>query len=181
MLQKTLFGAGFVFLLVLAVTPREEQTDTLADVSGEDTSGTASPWAAKASVAETASQTADGWGTSLQRRADGHFYADAHVNDVSTHFMVDTGASTIALTGSDAEAIGIYWSEEDIQPVARGASGTVHGIRVNLERVELGGFEASNLSAIVVPEGLDVSLLGQSFLSTIDNVQITDDTMVLER
>lgn len=103
------------------------------------------------------------------------------MNDVSTRFMVDTGASTIALTGEDAEAIGLYWSEDDIRRVARGASGAVYGVHVTLEQVELGGFEARNLSAIIVPEGLDISLLGQSFLGTIENVHIRGDEMVLER
>lgn len=178
MLGKTLLAVGMIFVAVLAFTPRGEELDSLAaaaEVSGEKSSQ--NPWASEsANVA-----IYDGWGTSLQRRPDGHFYADAYVNDVSTRFMVDTGASTIALTGEDAEAIGLYWSEDDIRPVARGASGAVYGVHVTLEQVELGGFEARNLSAIIVPEGLDISLLGQSFLGTIENVHIRGDEMVLER
>lgn len=180
MLQRTLFGTGFIFLVVLVFMPRQDETDSLS-VARDATPNAASAWTESTSEQAMKSDTGNGWGTTLQRRADGHFYAEAHVNDVSTRFMVDTGASTIALTGSDAEAIGLYWTEDDIEPVARGASGTVYGVRVKLEHVELGGFEARNLSAIVVPDGLDVSLLGQSFLGTIGNVQIRDDEMVLER
>ena len=118
MLGKTLLAVGMIFLAVLAFTPRGEELDALAaagDVTIEESSQ--NPWATQSANVTTY----DGWGTSLPRQGDGHFYADAYVNDVSTRFMVDTGASTIALTGEDAEAIGLYWSDEDVQPVARGA------------------------------------------------------------
>ena len=96
-----------------------------------------------------------------------------------THFLVDTGASIIALTGADAEAIGLDWSEADVVPIGRGASGTVHGVPVRLERVELGGFEATDVEAAIVPQGLDVSLLGQSFLSKLHGVRIEGDRMIV--
>ena len=178
MIGKTLVAAGILFVAVLAFTPHGEQLDELA-AAGNDASQTSAQdqWAGQS--ANVASY--DGWGTSLPRQPNGHFYADVYVDDVSTQFMVDTGATTIALTGADAEAIGFSWSEDDIVPVARGASGTVYGVHVMLGRVELNGFEARDLSAIIVPEGLDVSLLGQSFLGTIENVHIRGDEMVLER
>lgn len=118
--------------------------------------------------------------TELPRAADGHFYADATVNGGSrVNFLVDTGASMVALTGADASAAGIYWSDADVQMVARGASGPVYGVAITLDRVSLGGHEARNVSAIIVPEGLGISLLGQSFLSTIQPVRIDSDRMVL--
>ena len=43
----------------------------------------------------------------------------------------------------------------------------------------LGGHEARNVRAVIVPDGLAVSLLGQSFLTTIQPVRIEDDRMVL--
>ena len=59
------------------------------------------------------------------------------------------------------------------------ASGTVYGVPVTLAKVRLGGFETSGVRAVVVPEGLEVSLLGQSFLSQIDKVEIQQDNMIL--
>lgn len=117
--------------------------------------------------------------TELPRAADGHFYADASINGARTKFLVDTGASVIALTGPDARAAGLYWSDADVRQVARGASGPVHGVEVTLEQVVLGGHEARNIRAVIVPEGLEVSLLGQSFLSTIQPMRIEADRMVL--
>ena len=115
----------------------------------------------------------------LPRSADGHFYADATVEGVSAHMLVDTGASVVALTGEDAEAIGLTWDERDVEPVAEGASGPVYGVRIVLDRIELGDFEARSVEAIVVPYGLGVSLLGQSFLSQVPRVQMEQDRMVL--
>ena len=63
--------------------------------------------------------------------------------------------------------------------IGKGASGTVYGVPVLLGRVELGRFDMSNVEAVVVPEGLDISLLGQTFLTRIPTVAITDGTLTL--
>ena len=115
----------------------------------------------------------------LPREADGHFYADVVVDGASAHMLVDTGATTVALTGEDAEAMGLSWTDADVQPVARGANGTVYGVAVMLDHVQLGELEATGVEAIVVPEGLGISLLGQSFLSKIQRVEMDQDRMVL--
>ncbi len=115
----------------------------------------------------------------LEREADGHFYADVSVNGQSARMLVDTGASVIALTGADASAIGLSWDESDVGPVAQGANGPVYGVRMMLPDVELGEFAAQGVPALIIPDGLRVSLLGQSFLSTIARVEIAGDAMVL--
>jgi aspartyl protease family protein len=115
----------------------------------------------------------------LEREADGHFYADVEVDGATAHMLVDTGASVVALTDEDAEALGIAWDPGAVRPVARGASGAVHGVPVTIERMQLGGIEVAQVEAIVVPEGLGVSLLGQSFLSQIQRVEMNQGRMVL--
>lgn len=126
--------------------------------------------------------TSSGWGheVTLQREYDGHFYADVTIDGVPSRMLVDTGASVVALTGDDALAMGLYWDESQVAPVAQGASGTVYGVNTSLPRMRLGDFEAQDVRAVIIPEGLGVSLLGQSFLETIDHVRIADDRMVLE-
>jgi aspartyl protease family protein len=117
--------------------------------------------------------------TVLGRQPDGHFYADATIDGVRINFLVDTGASMIALTGQDAAALGIEWDEASLQPIGRGANGVVNGVPISLDRVEIEGIEARAVQAAIIPEGLDVSLLGQSFLSKIQNVEISGDEMKL--
>ncbi|TCM18811.1 aspartyl protease family protein [Novosphingobium sp. PhB165] len=117
--------------------------------------------------------------TVLSRAPDGHFYADADVEQRRTHFLVDTGATIVALTGNDARAIGLDWNDSDLMPIGRGANGTVYGVPVSIGRMELGGLEAHDVQAAIVPSGLDVSLLGQSFLSHVGNVRIEGEHMTL--
>lgn len=118
-------------------------------------------------------------GAVLERQMDGHFYADAAVNGSDVHFLVDTGASAIALTGDDARSLGLQWNDNDLMPIGRGASGTVMGVPVTLSSVELGGIRAQSVQGAIIPEGLDVSLLGQSFLSKAESIKINDNKMEL--
>lgn len=117
--------------------------------------------------------------TVLSREADGHFYTPASVGGAQIHFLVDTGASIVALTADDAAAIGLSWDPPSIRPIGRGANGPVNGVPVMLDRVEINGLEVQGVPAAIIPEGLDISLLGQSFLSKIENVEISEDQMRL--
>jgi len=115
----------------------------------------------------------------LHQQDDGHFYASPAINSVPIDALVDTGASVIALTGADAQAIGLTWDQSQVGIVGRGASGPIEGVQVRLDRVELGSFEVHDVDAMIIPEGLHVSLLGQSFLSRIPNVAIANGEMSL--
>lgn len=150
--------------------------------SDADHPGKASANQADDAASLAAMHSKDGWlagQTVLRREDDGHFYADAYIDGGSYRFLVDTGASVIALTGSDAEAMGLEWDEAQLKPIGKGASGTVYGVATKIPHIEVGGFEAQNVPATIIPEGLHVSLLGQSFLSRIDNVEISGDEMRL--
>ena len=124
---------------------------------------------------------ATGWtdNLTLPRANDGHFYAQIDIDGRTARLMVDTGASVVALTGADARALGLLWDESAIGVVAQGASGPVLGVPVMLPRIALGGFEVENVPAIIVPDGLFVSLLGQSFLERLGKVEIAGETMVV--
>lgn len=115
----------------------------------------------------------------LERQPDGHFYAEAEVDGTGIRFLVDTGASMIALNGEDAEALGLSWSEDELQHVGRGVNGDVFGKPVKLASVTVGDLQADDVEAVIIPKGLDVSLLGQSFLARVDNVAIEGDRMTL--
>lgn len=115
----------------------------------------------------------------LERAGDGHFYADVLVEGATARMLVDTGASVVALTGEDADALGVEWDEEAVRPVARGASGDVYGVRVTIGSMQVGEFEVQAVDAVVVPEGLGISLLGQSFLSQVPRVAMDKEKMVL--
>ena len=115
----------------------------------------------------------------LERQPDGHFYAEGDVGGTSIRLMVDTGASMIALSAADARKLGFDWNASELQHVGRGVNGDVKGKPVMLDSVTVGDLQADNVEAVIIPEGLDVSLLGQSFLSQVENVQIEGDRMTL--
>ena len=114
----------------------------------------------------------------LQRSSDGHFYADVQINGATIHALVDTGASEIALSRADASSAGVATSIGMPGVVGEGADGEVHGEVVKLDRVTLGHRTAEGMSAVVLSAG-EQSLLGQSFLSKFDSVEIRGDVMVL--
>ena len=129
---------------------------------------------------DRSAQSSDpGSGTvTLERSFDGHFYADAQVNGATVHFLVDTGASGIALAADDARRAGLAYDSHQAEVIGSGASGEVLGQFVRLNRVEL-GLRSVNDTPAVILDGGDRSLLGQSFLSKFDSVEVHGNTMVL--
>lgn len=115
----------------------------------------------------------------LARAADGHFYADAMVNGAPVRFMVDTGASSIALSAEDARRVGLAFSAGEFTGQAQTASGTVGIKPVALDRVTIGPLEATQVDAAIVEQGLGISLLGQSWLRRVGTVTINGDVMEL--
>jgi aspartyl protease family protein len=117
--------------------------------------------------------------TVLKRHADGHFYADVMVNDHVIHFLVDTGASAIALTQEDARSAGVEFDPNKFEVVGSGASGDVMGQLVSIHHIALGQKEAWDLKGAVLKDGLGISLLGQNYLEQIGSVSIGRDEMTL--
>ena len=149
-----------------------------ADAQVNEDRGTILVSAEEQSTDDGFDSVGSGDGVDLRRSSDGHFYADVTVNGAPVRFLVDTGASGIALSRDDARRVGLAISSRMDQVVGRGASGDVRGEVVQLDRVELGGHSAENIPAVVL-DGGPQSLLGQSFLSEFDSVQIKGDKMLL--
>lgn len=116
--------------------------------------------------------------TVLTRESNGHFYTAADVNGQPIKFMVDTGATGVALTVADAKAAGIAVDRSQFESVGTGAGGTVYGQRVHIRELAVEGKRIGDLTAVVI-DGLTISLLGQAYLRTLDSVQISGDTMTL--
>jgi aspartyl protease family protein len=127
---------------------------------------------------DAAQFTSNDGSVELRRSPDGHFYADVQINGSYVHMLVDTGASSIALSRQDARKAGLATSIAMNDVVGQGANGAVHGEFARLDRVELGPLSAQGLDAIVLSNG-EQSLLGQSFLSKFASVRIEGDRMIL--
>jgi aspartyl protease family protein len=148
----------------------------------EQSSAPAVPSPANASASAPPSPSMpdeSGAGVVLQRESNGHFFATANINGRDIRFLVDTGATAVALTSHDAEAMGLYWSPAELTKVGRGVNGDVMGKAVIVPIITIGDLEARNVKAAIIPDGLDVSLLGQTFLSQVKSVNISGDKMTL--
>jgi aspartyl protease family protein len=113
--------------------------------------------------------------TVLERSGGGHFYANVEVNGQLVRFLVDTGATGVALTEEDAERIGLQFDRGAYEQVGIGASGPVRGKFVTLDKVSLDGKSAHDVEGAIL-EGSDISLLGQNYLGRF-SVEMRGDTM----
>lgn len=93
----------------------------------------------------------------------GHFYANGSINGRNVNFLVDTGATTIALGQAEAERIGLAYRHGRRIPVGT-ANGTTVGYLVKLDSVRINDVEIYNVDAIVQPAPMPYVLLGNSFL-----------------
>jgi len=137
--------------------------------------------AAAAAGRNTATSQTDAFAEDLvlPRAPDGHFYAEVEIDGQRVTMLVDTGASVVALTGADAEQLGLTWDPATLAPVAQGAGGPVEGVNVTIPEMALGDHVARQVPALIIPDGLSISLLGQSFLATLGQVQMREGEMVL--
>ncbi len=120
----------------------------------------------------------------LTRASNGHFLARAQVKgpdltEATVMFLVDTGASQVSLTAADARRLGIDPDRLRYDQIVRTANGTNMVARIRLRRIAIGSVVVDDVAAQVVPDGLDVSLLGNSFLNTLSAFEIDGDRLTL--
>jgi aspartyl protease family protein len=109
----------------------------------------------------------------------GHFVTDGSVNGLPVRFMVDTGATLVSLSESDAARLGINFRNGRRVPFNT-ANGVVAAHIVSLNKVKVGDVEVFGVDAAIVPAALPVALLGNSFLNRFQ-MRRENDTLTLER
>ncbi len=122
----------------------------------------------------------DGSGkVTLTADVQGHFFSTGTINGTSVRFVVDTGATLIALGPTDARRIGL-----DLQRGQRGMTSTANGqvlvTRVPLDTVTVGEITLHNVEAVVLQADMPVALLGMSFLNRME-MQRDGSTMILKK
>jgi aspartyl protease family protein len=144
------------------------------------------PAQARASTLSTAdpatNQSAGVRNVSIPRDARGHFQTDGRIDGQRIAFMVDTGASVIALNEKSAAQFGLRPQRSDYTATVTTANGTVKGARTRLAMVDIGGLIVRDVDAMVLPdEALSENLLGLSFLSKLKRFEYANGRMVLEQ
>jgi aspartyl protease family protein len=118
----------------------------------------------------------------VPRDARGHFQVDGRVDGLRLSFMIDTGASVIALTTSDAARLGIRPQPREFVAQVKTANGMVRAAPARLDAVEVGDLIVRDVAAVILPDdALNDNLLGLSFLSRLRRFEYSDGQLVLEQ
>jgi aspartyl protease family protein len=142
-----------------------------------------------AAVAMKASPTPAEQPTSYSSRSltikpdpQGHFRVTARIDGRHLDFMVDTGASVIALTARDAARLGVRPMRSDYTATVTTANGTIKAAPTLLDAVELDGLTVRDVQALVLPDdALGENLLGLSFLSKLRRFEYAGGKLLLEQ
>lgn len=124
-------------------------------------------------------ETAFGSEMRIRAGADGHFYLKVEVNGVPVRFMVDTGATSVALSPHDAARVGLRPARHEFTMRAATANGTIKLAPVILREVSLGSFSAQDVEATVNQAPMPVSLLGISLLQRLKSYEVRGQTLYL--
>lgn len=113
---------------------------------------------------------------------DNHqYFVTAAVNRRPASFLIDTGASYVALRESDAYAANIRVARADYIYPVRTANGETQAAMVDIDVIEIDGIRIEGVKAFVLPdEQLGMNLLGMSFLSKLESVEQRGGELVLK-
>ena len=128
----------------------------------------------------SSSGTSGAQNVTLLAGAGGHVLAEGMVNGGAVRFVVDTGATLVALPGSDASRLGIDYRKGEAGTIQT-AAGPTPAYRVKLNTVRIGGIELNNVDGVVIENGLPVALLGMSFLNRVEVKQESGRMTMIRR
>jgi aspartyl protease family protein len=151
----------------------------MAQMADKMTPASASPNAAR-QVAPPA--LSDIRSLNVPRDSRGHFATEGRIDGQRIAFMVDTGASVVALNESSAARFGLRPTPGQYTATVTTANGTVKAARAQIAMMDVGGLIARDVDAMVLPDqALSENLLGLSFLSKLKRFEYSNGQMVLEQ
>ena len=99
----------------------------------------------------------------------GQFLTIGYINNQTVQFLVDTGATSVALNSMQAKKLGIDYLKKGVPGVVTTASGMSKAYSVTLDTVSIGEIRLHNIQAMVIEGNFPVHvLLGMSFLGSLD-------------
>jgi aspartyl protease family protein len=134
---------------------------------------------APASVGSGAGGAQGGNKVVLTAGEGGHYFTQGQINDRTVQFVVDTGATSIAISTADADRIGLNYKSAPMIRMST-ANGVIPGWRMQLASVRVGDVVVYGVEAIVSSGAMPYVLLGNSFLSRFQT-STNNGQMVLEK
>lgn len=178
---KTVFGLFICGLILFGmVQNREAIYSALGLVPNTQT--VAQPQTASViRPAEKVKSKSSGGRVTLQKNPrDGQFWTDAKINNRNITLLVDTGASMVALTLDDAKRAGVKPRSLEYNVPVSTAGGQVMAARTRLKSIKVGSIRVKDVQAVVIPEGLHVSLLGMTYLGQVKKIEVSPTEMTLK-
>jgi aspartyl protease family protein len=166
-LKQAVAWLGIFIAIIVLYSFRAEFQQIGARVSGE--------------LVPTRPTSGEGGTITLHRGQSGHYVVDGRVNGKIVRFLVDTGASDVALTVADAERAGIDTRFLDFNKQYNTANGLTMGASIRLQEVTIGHITLYDVRASVMPNGLGTSLLGMSYLNRLSSYEARGNELILRQ
>jgi aspartyl protease family protein len=174
--MRSILAFAIMALVVAAITPKLIEHFGTMRPSPSEVAMKASPAPAEQPTSYSSRSV------TINPDAQGHFRVEARVDGRHLDFMVDTGASVIALTARDAARLGVRPMRSDYTATVSTANGTIKAAPTMLDAVELDGLTVRDVQALVLPEdSLTENLLGLSFLSRLRRFEYAGGKLLLEQ
>jgi aspartyl protease family protein len=154
----------------------------MAQIAAKMTSTPASATTVDRNATVPAATPAGSRSLGIARDGRGHFLTEGRIDGQRIGFMIDTGASVVALNETSAARFGLRPSRGDYNATVTTANGTVKAARTRLAMVDIGGLIVRDVDAMVLPDqALSENLLGLSFLSKLKRFEYANGQLVLEQ
>lgn len=117
--------------------------------------------------------------TRIPMSPDGHFWARVQLNGVSRRMLIDSGATTTAISTATAEAAGIETGRSPFPAVIQTANGTVTALTGTADTVTVGSVQTEKLGVVVSPAFGETDVLGMNFLSRLRSWRVEGRVLIL--
>lgn len=149
-----------------------------AEVNAVESDRAVAPTAAPANTAR-ASDDEGSREYAVHADRNGRFFVEAIVNGTNVRFLIDTGATNLALSKEDADKLGLNASQLEYSQRFQTANGIALGAPTRLRELRVGAFGIHDVPATVMASSMPFSLLGMSVLSRFASHEVIGDKLVL--
>ena len=126
-----------------------------------------------------ADQQVNGTETRIRMAEDGHFWADVDIDGVRRRMLIDSGATTTALSTATAKAAGRDSDESPFPVIISTANGDVSARTATAKRVTIGTITATDLGVVTSPSFGDTDVIGMNFLSKLGSWRVENSMLIL--
>jgi aspartyl protease family protein len=166
-------------VVAMAATASVAAAEGLITLDGMNAARTPAPAVQAAAAAPTPERAPGASDAAVVKGPDGHFWAEGNVDGRRVRFLVDTGATAVALTLDDARRLGLDPARLDFSQTVKTAAGDAHAALVDLDYVAVAGARVDRVQALVLDKGLSTSLLGMTYLGRLSRIEATPASLIL--